>query len=43
MEQIEKLTAKQLYRGILKYMKVYPSRNRDVMRTAIIADVNDWK
>eukprot|EP00347_Sterkiella_histriomuscorum_P011874 403370769 len=43
MDQIEKLTIRQLYRGILKSVKVYPSKNRDYMRQAILEDVNDWK
>ena len=37
------MTLRQLYRGILKAVKIYPSRNRDLMRVAIIEDVNDWK
>lgn len=43
MEHIEKMSVKALYRGILKAVKTYPSRNRDTMRQAIIDDVNDWK
>jgi hypothetical protein len=43
MDQIEKLSMKGLYRGILKMVKTYPSKNRDLMRIAIIEDVRDWK
>ena len=42
MEKLEELTVKTMYRAILKGMKTYPSRNRDIMREAIIADVHDW-
>ena len=31
-----------MYRLILKGMKTYPSRNREEVRKAIIADVHDW-
>ena len=34
---------KTLYRGILKGIKIYPSKNREAMREAIIGDVSDWK
>lgn len=37
------MTARQLYRGILKAVRTYPSKNRDMMREAIVADVGDWK
>ncbi len=43
MDHIEKLTVKQLYRGILKYVKTYPSKNREAMRIAAIEDVREWK
>lgn len=43
MDQIEKLSLRMLYRGILKGIKVYPSKNREMMRLAIIEDVADWK
>ena len=43
LEHIEKLTVRQLYRGILKYVRVYPSKNREAMREAILDDVRDWK
>lgn len=43
LEHLEKLTVRQLYRGILKYVKTYPSKNRVAMREAIIEDVKDWK
>ena len=43
MEHIEKASLKMLYRGILKAVKTYPSKNRLEMRQAIIDDVNDWK
>ena len=37
------MTAKQLYRGMLKYVKTYPSKNRVAIRQAIIDEVHDWK
>ncbi len=43
MDHIEQASLKALYRGILKAVKTYPSRNRDMMRQAIIDDVRDWK
>jgi hypothetical protein len=43
VEHIEKLTMRQLYRGILQYVKHYPSKNRAAMREAILEDVRDWK
>ena len=43
MDKIEVLTVKQLYRGILKYVKTYPSKNRLAMREAILEEVKDWK
>jgi hypothetical protein len=43
MQTVETMTAKQLYRGILKAVKIYPSKNRDMMRVAIIEDIADWK
>ena len=43
MQKLEDLSMKTLYRGILKGIKIYPSKNRDAMRQAIIGDVGDWK
>jgi hypothetical protein len=43
VEHIEKLTMRQLYRGILQYVKHYPSKNRTAMKEAILEDVKDWK
>ena len=43
MQEIEKMTARQLYRGILQGMRKYPSTNRILMRQAIVEDVGDWK
>lgn len=43
VEHIEKLTMRQLYRGILQYVKHYPSKNRAAMKEAILEDVKDWK
>jgi len=43
MNHIEKMSMPALYRAILKHMKTYPSTNRDLMKQAIIDDVNDWK
>ena len=42
MEKIEELTVKTMYRAILKGIKTYPSKNRDIMREAIVLDVRDW-
>eukprot|EP00354_Favella_ehrenbergii_P001649 CAMPEP_0170462480 /NCGR_PEP_ID=MMETSP0123-20130129/7967_1 /TAXON_ID=182087 /ORGANISM="Favella ehrenbergii, Strain Fehren 1" /LENGTH=76 /DNA_ID=CAMNT_0010727705 /DNA_START=1511 /DNA_END=1741 /DNA_ORIENTATION=- len=42
MEKLEELSVKTMYRLILKAMKTYPSRNREIMREAIILDVHDW-
>ena len=43
MEEIEKMTLRQLYRGILKMSKTYPSKNRALIHQAILEDVRDWK
>ena len=43
MDQIEKMSVRALYRGILKGLKTYPSTNRAQMRVAFIEDVADWK
>ena len=43
MLKLEDLSMKTLYRGILKGIKIYPSKNRESMREAIIGDVSDWK
>ena len=43
MQNIESMTIKQLYRGILRSMKAYPSTNRGLMKEAIVLDVADWK
>lgn len=43
MLKLENLSMKTLYRGILKGIKIYPSKNREAMREAIIGDVSDWK
>lgn len=43
LEHIEKMTVRQLYRGILKGVQTYPSKNRLAMREAILEDVRDWK
>ena len=37
------MTLKMLYRGILKGVRIYPSKNRQEMLSAIVEDVNDWK
>ena len=43
LEFIEKMTVRQLYRGVLQGVKTYPSKNRLAMREAILDDVRDWK
>ena len=43
MDQIEKMSVRALYRGILKGLKTYPSTNRAQMRVAFIEGVADWK
>ena len=43
MQNVEIMTVKQLYRGILRGMIRYPSTNRALMRQAIVEDVADWK
>ena len=43
LEFIEKMTLRQLYRGVLQGVKTYPSKNRLAMREAILEDVRDWK
>ena len=43
MQNLEIMTVKQLYRGILKRTKKYPSINRDLFRKSIIVEVNNWK
>ena len=42
MEKIEELTVKYMYRVILKGIKTYPSKNREMMTEAIQLDVRDW-
>ncbi|CDW74305.1 UNKNOWN [Stylonychia lemnae] len=43
VNNFEKLTARQLYRGILKNVRHYPSRNREMMREAILEDAKEWR
>ena len=43
MDQVEKMSVRALYRGILKGLKTYPSTNRAQMRIAVMEDVADWK
>ncbi len=37
------MSVRALYRGILKGLKTYPSKNRVEIRIAFIEDVADWK
>ena len=43
MSRLEQLTAKQLYRGILKRLKTYPSMKRESIIEATKLDVAQWK
>ena len=43
MQEIEKMSVKALYRGILKGLKTYPSRNRIELREAVKLDFRDGK
>lgn len=43
IEHIEKLTVRQLYRGVLQYVRTYPSKNRLAMKQAILDDMRDWR
>ena len=37
------MTVPQLYRGILKMVRTYPSKNRGLFRAAIIEEVGKYK
>jgi len=43
MIDVEKMTIKALYRGILKGLKTYPSIKRDEMREAVKLDFREGK
>jgi len=34
---------RRLYREILKNVRTYPSKNRDLFRTAIMEEIQEWK
>ncbi len=41
MQKIEEMSVKALYRGLLKGMKTYPSKNRKGLREAVKLDFRD--
>mmetsp|Transcript_18593 Transcript_18593/g.20754 ORF Transcript_18593/g.20754 Transcript_18593/m.20754 type:complete len:102 (+) Transcript_18593:3-308(+) len=43
MEKLYEYSAKELYRGILKMVRIYPSRNRELFRSAIVEEVQKYK
>ena len=43
MQNLELMTAKQLYRGIMMKSRKYPSKNRDMFRDAIKVEVRKWQ
>ena len=43
MEKLYEMTVPQLYRGILKMVRTYPSKNRGLFREAIIEEIGKYK